>query len=107
MFTDSNRIQGVTVSCGETTNTYSITCIFLAGSNVHGCSYILTDANNTVSVNGAVMRNNGNIGTTLMEIPDIQKYSRIVAYALDRNKMIIYVPYLFKSYNITGECASK
>ena len=99
-FPGSYSVQGVTVSSGEAINTYFITCSFLAESDIHGCSYILTDADNTISVSGIVIRNNENTGRTQVVIQDIQNYSSIVAYELDSNNGTIYTMYPFTSSNI-------
>ena len=56
-------------------NTYFITCSLLAGSDVHGYSYVLTDADNTINISGIVVRNNENTGRTQVVIQDIHNYS--------------------------------
>ena len=99
-FPGSYSVQGVTVSSGEAINTYFITCSFLAGSDIHGCSYVLTDADNTINVSGIVIRNNENTGSTQVVIQDIQNYSSILAYELDSNNGTIYTMYPFISSNI-------
>ena len=96
----SYSVQGVTVSSGEVINTYFITCSFLAGIDIHGCSYVLIDADNTISVSGIVIRNNENKGRTQVVIQYIQNYSSIIAYELDSNNGTIYTMYPFTSSNI-------
>ena len=99
-FSGSYRVQGVTVSSREAINTYFITCSFLAGSDIHGCSYVLIGADNTINVSGIVIRNNENTGRTQVVIQDIQNYSSIVAYELDSNNGTIYTTYPFISSKI-------
>ena len=71
-------------------DTYNILCRFLAGSDAHGCYYVLIGDDNMTSITGFVVRGNKDTGIIQVEIPDFQSYSEIVAYELDSSNKTVY-----------------
>ena len=101
-FSGSAKIQGVTVSHESTNYTHTVTCSFLAGSDVTGCSYTLIGTDSEVNISGIIIRDR-NSGSALVNISDVDSYSEIVAYEVDSNNMTIYDSQPFRTFNIFEE----